>query len=72
METNTSATSDEYGDSLAFFNVASKRHINLDDIENLTYIIYESEYGKKMRKVNRNRKKLKIQNTSQTIANSER
>jgi hypothetical protein len=70
METNNSIIIDDYADAIAFYNVASMRHINLEDIENLANIINESVYGKKMRKINRSKKTLKIPKSSETTANS--
>jgi 6-phosphogluconolactonase (cycloisomerase 2 family) len=70
METNYSEQENDYADAIEFSKTASKRHLNFNDLHELAYIINESEYSNKMRKINRNRKKLKIKNTSQNLENS--
>ena len=70
METNNSEKESDYAGSIEFSKTASKKRLNFDDLRNLEYIIYESEYSNKMRKINRNRKKLKFIDTSESSENS--
>jgi len=70
MKTKRIIKKDDNAEDDTFLKTASHRHINLDDMQKLAYLIYESVYGTKIRKINRNRQKLKPANTSKTLANS--
>jgi hypothetical protein len=59
MKTKKPKNKYEYGDALEFSIATSKRHINLEDLQNLAFLINESAYGYIIRKINQNKQNLK-------------
>jgi hypothetical protein len=70
MKTINSLEAQECDETNSFNTIASKRHINMENLRKLAYIINESEFSNKERKMKWNRQSRKNTKTSQTLANS--
>jgi hypothetical protein len=49
MQANNSTSKDQYAEALDFFKTSTKRHINMEDLNGLVYLIYESQFGNELK-----------------------